>query len=191
MNSPTHDFDYSEYDRHFATKQALEQHLSSPAHAFECKECDRTFGTQHTLGQHLSSPAHTFNCKESDRRSGTQASLQQHRKSSAHVPRRTVVEYLDHLCFDVTLVLIITKRLCYREPIVNDVLQYIKTELKYPIVTALIAAALWLLPVNNTPHSIELQPKKHCIEALKSKLAKDGFYTKLTCLGYNIFYKYQ
>jgi hypothetical protein len=58
---------------------------------------------------------------------------------------------------------------------VDDILGYTKTELENFILSILIAAALRLLPVDNTLHRTALQVEKSHIQAVEAKKAEDIF----------------
>jgi hypothetical protein len=66
---------------------------------------------------------------------------------------------------------------------VEDILRRTKTELEHQIVSALISAALRLLPTDDTPYGIALRTEKHQIKAAEAKCAEDSFCVALSRLG--------
>jgi hypothetical protein len=64
-------------------------------------------------------------------------------------------------------------RLRFQHPSVDDILRGTKTELENPIVSALIEAALRLLPVDNTPHGTALRVEKIRIKAAEARNAEE------------------
>jgi hypothetical protein len=145
-------------DRLFSSLPALQQHLrDSPAHAssFDCEKCGESFGSEQELGQH----------------------------SPAHVPV-TSVSYIGIPRSSVSPVYATARRLRFREPTVEDIRRYTKTELDNQIVSALIAAALRLLPADNTPQGIALRTEKLRLKAAEAKLAEDNFCAALRRCGF-------
>jgi hypothetical protein len=151
--------------------------LDSTAHAFDCDECDRSFNSDQALQQHLNSPAHDFECDECDRKFGSKQALQQHLNSPAHV------RYVGIPRSVVSPVFAAAVRLRFQYPTVDDILRRTKTELENSIVSALIAAALRLLPVDNTPHGTALRVEKIRIKAAEAKNAEDSFCAELSQRG--------
>lgn len=144
-------------DRYFSSHQALQQHLDSPAHEFDCDECDKSFQSQHALQQHLDSPAH----------------IPKARKCYPGIPRSEVTPVFAAAC-----------RLCFQQPTVDSLSRQVKTKLEEAVISAIIAAALRLLPTDDTLQGIALRTKQLRIRAAKAKFAEDSFCAELARLGY-------
>ncbi|KFY82975.1 hypothetical protein V498_08364, partial [Pseudogymnoascus sp. VKM F-4517 (FW-2822)] len=134
---------------------------------YGCVPCDRYFGSQHALQQHSDSPAHNFDCDECDKSFGSQHALQQHLDSPAHIPA-TSAKYIGIPRSVVSPVYGTAIKLRFKQPTVDDILQRTKTELERQIVSALISAALRLLPIDNTPYGIALRTEKHQVKAAEA-----------------------
>ena len=133
-----------------------------------CVRCDRIFSSMPALQQHRrDSPAHTssFDCEKCGESFDSEQELEQH--SPAHVPV-IPVSYIGIPRSAVSPVFATARRLRFREPTVDDILRRTKTELNNQIVSALIAAALRLLPVDDMLHGIALQTEKLCLKAAKA-----------------------
>ncbi|KAF4633640.1 hypothetical protein G7Y89_g4481 [Cudoniella acicularis] len=150
--------------------------------AHGCIPCDRSFGSQQALHQHLNSPAHKFECNECERSFGSQQALHQHLNSPTHVPA-TSIRYIGIPRSIVSPVYATAVRLRFRRPTVDDILRHTETELDNSIVSALIAAALRLLPIDDTPHGIALRTEKLRIKAAEAKHAEDSFCAELSQRG--------
>ena len=74
-------------------------------------------------------------------------------------------------------------KLRFKQPTVDDILRRTKTELERQIVSALISAALRLLPIDNTPYGIALRTEKHQVKAAEAKFAEDSFCVALSRCG--------
>jgi len=150
--------------------------------AYRCTPCDRSFGSHQALQQHLNSSAHNFDCDECDRSFCSQQVLQQHLDSPAHI-QVTSVKYSGIPRSVVSPVYTTAFKLRFKQPTVDDILRRTKTELENPIVSALISAALRLLPIDNTPYGIALRTEKHRVKAAEAKCAEDGFCIALSRCG--------
>ena len=150
--------------------------------AYRCTPCDRYFGSQQALQQHLNSSAHNFDCDECDRSFGSQKALQQHLDSPAHI-QPTSVKYTGIPRSVVSPVYVTAFKQRFTQPTVDDILRLTKTKLEIPIVTALISAALRLLPVDNTLSGIAERVEKHRIMAAEAKRAEDSFCLALSQRG--------
>lgn len=144
-------------DRYFNSHQALQQHLDSPAHDFHRGECDRSFRSQHALQQHLDSPA--------------------------HIPK-AINNYPGIPRSEVTTVFATAYRLRFTQPTANSLSKQVKTNLEEEVISAIIAAALRLLPTDDTSEGIALRTEQNRVRAAKAEFAEDGFCAELICLGY-------
>ncbi|KAL5325413.1 hypothetical protein ACEPPN_006538 [Leptodophora sp. 'Broadleaf-Isolate-01'] len=183
LDSPAHDFDCDECGRTFTNQHALQQHLESPAHTFDCEECDRIFKSQEALQQHQDSPAHVFGCNECDRSFKNQHALQQHLDSSSHIPK-ALNSYSGIPRAEVAPVFATACRLRFTQPTATSLSKQVKTNLEEAVLSAIIAAALRLLPTVDTPEGIALRKEQIRVRAAKAKFAEDSFCAELTRLGY-------
>ncbi|TAQ84811.1 hypothetical protein B7494_g6870 [Chlorociboria aeruginascens] len=180
MDSLAHNFDCEKCNENFSSQQALQQHLDSPAHSF-IFEGNKSFGTKQALQQHLNSPAHSF-IFGGDKSFGTKQASRMDSESPAHIPA-TSVKYIGVSRSVVSPVYATALKLRFQQPTVDDILRHIDTKLDKLIVSTLIAAALRLLPVDNTPNGIALRTEKSRVTAVKAKDAEDSFCAALSRRG--------
>lgn len=178
-----HNFECNECDRRFGSQHALQQHLNSSAHNFKYNECDRSFESKQALQQHLDSPTHNFECDDCDKSFESQQALRPHLNSSAHIVD-TVPVYSGNPSNIVNSVYATALCLRHRKPTIDDVLRKATLELEDEIVSALIAAVLRTLPIDDTPQGIELRTEKNRARTAEAKDAEDNFCAELTQFGY-------
>ncbi|KAG9230854.1 hypothetical protein BJ875DRAFT_138783 [Amylocarpus encephaloides] len=183
LDSSAHNFDCEECDKSFKSQHALQQHLGSSAHNFDCDECDKSFKSQHALQQHLGSSAHNFDCDECDKSFKIQHALQQHLDSPAHTTK-ALNNYPGIPRSEVASVFATACRLRFTQPTANSLSRQLKTNLEEAVISAIIAAALRLLPTDDTPQGVALRIEQHQVKAAKAKFAEDSFCAELARLGY-------
>ncbi|CZT13841.1 uncharacterized protein RAG0_17333 [Rhynchosporium agropyri] len=151
--------------------------------AHGCDPCDRYFSSQQALQQHLDSPAHDFDCDECDRSFNSQQALQQHLNSSAHIPK-DLISYHGVPRAEVAPVFATACRLRFIRPTADSLTKQVKTNLEEAVLSAIMAAALRLLPTDDTVEGIALRTEQSRVKAAKAKFAEDSFCMDLTRLGY-------
>ena len=145
-------------DRQFPNQRSLEQHHQSSRH--RCDHCNRFFKSAHSKEQHtrnskshkIKQPCSTDNnphpqtsprdCEKANRRMPVMmigAAVHDFVPPYTGIPRATVVPVFKMAC-----------RLRFMKPDVNMLLECIDTQLDRMIISALIEAALRLLPPDNT-----------------------------------------
>lgn len=193
LNSPVHAFDCDDCDdcdRRFGSEEALQQHLNSSVHALDCNDCDRRFSSERALQQHLDSPIHNFGYNDCEKRFSSDNALQQHLDSPTHVSI-TISGYSGIPRPIVESVFAIACQLRHRKPSVADVLRRSKFALEDGIVTALLSAALRLLPMDNTVEGIALRTEQHRMKRVEAQLAEDYFCVELVRSGYIFLREHQ
>ena len=89
--------------------------------------------------------------------------LQQHLDSPIHVPK-ALNSYSGIPRSEVTPVFATAHRLRFTQPTADSLSRLIKTNLEEAVISAIIAAALRLLPTDDTPQGIELRTEQHRIQ---------------------------
>lgn len=85
----------------------------------------------------------------------------------------------------------LARRLRFTAPSADSIIRQTKTQLDHAIVSALIDAALRLLPLDNTPHGAKARMEKRKRRAARAERAEKHFLANFTRLGYRFLSEVQ
>ncbi|RDL39422.1 uncharacterized protein BP5553_03762 [Venustampulla echinocandica] len=105
--------------------------------------------------------------------------------SNALSIKEILVEYLGLDRSVITPVFAFAVRHRSQQPTVDFIVRHTKTTLDEAIVSALLAAALRLLPVENTPQGVARRIEKQRVRTVEAQIAEDAFVAGFRRLGYD------
>lgn len=176
----------------FRSQQALEQHLQSPRH--RCELCNKSFQSAHSKRQHIRNAKN--HSMENHRPAVKAASLQMQVKDCQegnHQPPALVIGAIGDNLFPpyigvprtaVTPVFKMACRLRFMKPDVDMLLRCIDTQLDTMVISALIEAALRLLPPDNSPSGRAEAEERMRQKKERALIQETSFIDKMRNFGY-------
>ncbi len=186
------------YQRPLRNHESLQQHLKDSLQHGYCDRCEKAFNSDRAKQQHLQASSRHNVCIrypcfadfETRRELDVHLCASNSYSRSGGTPpasmlEDTLVEYLGLHRSIIAPVFACAVRHRYAQPTVDILVRQTKTILDHAIVSALLAAALRLLPVDNSTQGVAIRMEKDRMRAAEAKRAERAFLADFDRLGYD------
>jgi hypothetical protein len=175
-------------NREYHDQALLKHHFRTSSGHSWCDTCHRGFSSRQAMKQQLrESSSHGFRLNINN---DTEEQLPVHLEHVDEANVGTQILIVDSYGYTgipralVTPVFALARRLRFGEPSADDIIRQTKTSLNREIVSALMEAAVHLLPPDNSPQGLLARQEKQEEKTPKALSAEAAFLENFTKLGY-------